>query len=177
MTISMEEFAKLIKEIVEEEEQDLKYSDEYFEKSASTPSVYEILEKMGKSTKKVVQLSNKSGSIDVTNMKKEEISRYLNTRNEFKVGDFIIHVDNGSKENHINIHILETQRKTASGFPCNMLVKKDVIHDKRFASCPWLSYFYGNYGVTRKTAYDIPVEELMNIIKWVKAINKMTAFL
>jgi len=172
MTISMEEFLKLIKEVMEEEE-NLKEDDE-----AWIPSTSKILEKYNKSKKNLS--SNKSGSIDVTNMKKDEILKYIKIRNEFKVGDFIIHVSDGSKEDHVNIHILENQRKTASGFPCNMLVKKDVIKDKRFSSCPWISYFYYNckYGKTsRRTAIDVPVEEIINIIKWVKAINKMTAFL
>jgi len=177
MTISMEEFLKLINEIVEEEERDSKFSDEYFEEGTSLPSVFEILNKMKDPPKKAVQLSNKSGTIDVENMKNNEILRHVKTKNEFKVGDFIIHVSDGSKVDHVNIHILENQRKTASGFPCNMLVKKNVISDKRFASCPWLSYFSGKYGVPRRTAYDVPTEEIINIIKWVKAINKMTAFL
>lgn len=125
-------------------------------------------------------LSKKTRSIDVTNMKKNEIMSYINTRSEFTIGNFIVHVDEGDKEDHVNIHILENQYKTASGFPCNMLVKKDIVADKRFSSCPWLPYFYHNskYGsVPRKTAYDVPIDEIINIIKWIKAINKMTAFL
>lgn len=175
MTISMEEFLKLIKEVVEEEEKYLKYDEPEEDTLDYSTAVAELLKKHNRAKK--VLLSKKSGSIDVTNMKRNEILTHIKTKSEFTIGNFIVHVDNGDKEDYVNIHILENQHKTASGFPCNMLVKKDVVRDKRFSSCPWLSYFSSKHGSPRRTAYNVPAEEIINIIKWIKAINKMTAFL
>jgi hypothetical protein len=53
-----------------------------------------------------------------------------------------------------------------------MSYKMDFFRDNRFSNCPWLSYFNSS-----GRAHDIPADTVVNIIKHMQMIQRLTAFL
>jgi len=128
-----------------------------------------------------VHLVNKDGTIDLITAKKDKVRKVLL---EYKyanlaIGNFLIRITNyHGKPNSktgadisLDISLYQKVSRTPNGGPCNMLNKFDVFRDSRFEGRPWLTHFNG-YG-----AHKVPLETMVDIIRWIQVIQNLTAFL
>lgn len=67
---------------------------------------------------------------------------------------------------------MERRFRTPSGNPCNMDYRINLHKDNRFTNRPWLNEF-GPQG----EADDVPIETVVDIIRWLQALKRMNAFL
>lgn len=120
------------------------------------------------------------GVIDVLKYRKEQIRDAIYKCMNLQVGEFIIHIRryNGHpKDKQLNgpltldINLMQERYRTPSGAPCKMQYTFNPFLDNRFTNQPWLTYF------DRGWAKDIPVETMVDIIRWMQALRRMTAFL
>jgi len=117
-----------------------------------------------------------NGVIDATNLRKSEIKKAIGQSKNIKVGNFTIRLvdfygrgplDKGT----LSLRIYEKRTQTPTGQPCNMDYDAELHKDDRFNGRPWLSYFEGSYG------REIPIDTIVDIVKWMQVIKKLTAFL
>jgi len=131
--------------------------------------------------KKKMHLVNKDGSVDLTAAKKEKVKEILLNYKyaNLQIGDFLIritkyHGEPGQKGALITLDVAVYQYsyRTLSGAPCKMLNKLNLSKDVRFTNRPWLSYFasWGDIG------YNIPIDVMVDIIRWCQAVKKLSAF-
>jgi hypothetical protein len=119
------------------------------------------------------------GKIDATHLKKDTLKKAIEKCQQITVGEFMIHLtgtdtDEQTKFHTYNFYIYETKHQTASGRPCNIQSKVDVLKDDRFEKRPWLNYF-NRYGT--RIAQKVPENILIDIVRWLQAITKLPAFL
>lgn len=123
------------------------------------------------------------GIIDVTKFRKDKIQEALYKCMSIQVGEFLIRIDTyhgypdkfGKGTNlTMDIEVWKKQYKTLSGNPCNMDFKMDWSKDNRFFGRPWLQLFAGG---TSCSANDVPVETVIEIVRWMQALKRMNAFL
>ena len=121
------------------------------------------------------------GVIDVLKCRKEQIRDAIYKCMNLQVGEFLIHIRsyNGhpkDKQLHgpltLNINVMQERTKTPSGAPCKMQYDFDLFQDNRFAGCDWISRFNA-----RGYAQDVPIEIVVDIIRWMQALRRMNAFL
>lgn len=165
MNMSKEEYLKLLQDLDGDVGSDLPV-DSWF------PSVSPAKEKMLKS-------KMFAGTTDCLELKREQILAAIKDNCNLKVGPFSIKVRGYyfSEKNEkpiMTIDIYERKSKTPTGHPCNMDYKLDVYSDKRFIGRPWLELF--NNG-RQGTATNVPIETVVDIIKWLQALKKLTVFL
>ncbi len=172
-SLTDKEYMELCLKLVDEQYDDA--LDEYdIENMEWIPSEPEI--------KKHIPRPDTYGMIDLTNVLstkiKEEILKCANIR----VGNFKMTIArfNGvpSQEGSklcADFGIKEVRTKTPSGVPCGpggMEYPADVLKDSRFKGRPWLKYFKdGSY------AHNVPIDTVVEIIRWLQALKKLTAFL
>jgi len=113
--------------------------------------------------------------VDATNLRKEKIRNALTMFSNIKVGNFLIRVRNYSADlldkGVFSITIYERRYKTSTGNPCNMDVPAKLSEDDRFSGRSWLTYFDGAHGE------NIPIDIIIDIVRWMQAIKKLSAFL
>jgi len=122
-----------------------------------------------------------SGTMDLTDARKEKINTALANASNFKVDHFLVKV----KRNQLNpktnsltlnptldIELYEERFKTPSGNPCRMTYRLDIGKDSRFTQCKWANYFGAG-----STARNVPKEVFIDIIRWMQALKRLTAFL
>lgn len=118
-----------------------------------------------------------NGTTDLTNIKSDKIKENLLLSQNFKVGKFLIKIKKWNTaynlDDGVDISIYEdTKDQTASGKIFATLKKVDVIKDNRFKGRLWISQFdrfqSGN-GITYST--------LIDIVRWLQAMTKLTCFL
>lgn len=178
MNISKEEYLQLIEQYANEQyggEQDL--SDTYdISEDAWMPAESPNKENMLRALN-----SNRSGSADLTNVRKDKIQEALYKCTNIKVDSFLVRIERYSGEPDkfgkgvnltMDISIWEERYKTPSGNPCRLTCRMNLHKDDRFENRPWLHQFS-----QAGTACDIPVETVVDIIKWMQAIKRMSAFL
>jgi len=121
------------------------------------------------------------GMIDVLNYRKEQIRDAIYKSMNLQVGEFIIHIrryGGHPKDKQLygplvlDIDVMQEKLKTPSGSPCKMSYRFDLFQDNRFAKQPWITHF--NAG---GSARDIPVETVVEIVRWMQALRRMNAFL
>lgn len=117
-----------------------------------------------------------NGVIDCTNMRSNDIKTVISKTKNIKVGNFLIKINDYYGEDpiikrNLSIEVYERLYKTPTGQPCNMDFKVDLTMDSRFAGRPWLTYFNGSW------AKDIPIENIIDIIRWMQVLKKLTCFL
>lgn len=121
---------------------------------------------------------NHNGMMDLTHVHSSKIREEIFKCGNLKVGDFKIIIDHysgvpsqeGAKLS-CSLQVLGHQSRTMNGMPCNMDNGIDLKRDNRFNGRPWLKYFTGSY------AYNVPIDTVVDIVRWLQAIKKMTAFL
>jgi hypothetical protein len=118
----------------------------------------------------------KFGTLDASNLKREEIRLKLKNCQQIIINDFMICVKENpaskivSKEPVYTIIIYETIRKTLTGNPCNIQKKLNTAADDRFNKCSWARIFDYN-GVATNIKEDL----FLDIIKWLKAAGNLIA--
>lgn len=163
MTITKEEYLKLIEEVYKE-------SDCFDEQ----PKIDDIVWMPSESPIKR-KIPIRYGSIDATNLKRDDIKKAILNRQQITVGNFLIFIKN-EENNLLDICIYETKYKTNTGRPCKMQCKINFLKDSRFEKRPWIHHFIkNNYNL--KSASDITKETLEEIIRWLQAITKLPAFI
>lgn len=124
--------------------------------------------------------ANAYGSIDLTNVKKEKIIEALYKCTNLKIGNFLIKItrysgqpdkNNQGPDLTMDVSIWEDKFKTPSGNPCKMTYRVNFKKDTRFDTRPWAKLF-GNGSASK-----VPNETVIDIIRWMQALNRMTAFL
>jgi hypothetical protein len=143
----------------------------------------------GESPLKEKMLGPRNGAIDVTKYKKESIKEALYKSTNLQVGDFTLKIEryNGRPgrfesikpiqiDLSMNIAIWERKYKTPTGNPCKMDYRLDLHKDNRFVNKPWLTFF-ANSGLGTGKAVDVPVDTVVDIIRWLQALKRLTAFL
>jgi hypothetical protein len=171
--ISKEEYLRLLEELANEED--------YGEDQEDT-SVPEDSWIWGESpNKEKIKKLQYQSVIDVTKFKKDKIQDALYKTSTIQCHEFTIKIaayhgrpEKVTSNNDLSMDIVvwEKRYKTPSGNPCNMDFKKDFFKDNRFSNRPWLTYFSAN-----GSADDIPVKTVVEIIRWMQGIKRMTAFL
>ena len=171
--ISKEDYLKLLEEL--SKEQDNPYDIETYPipEDAWIPAESSAKEKM--------KPPNNTGTVDLINYKKDKIQDALYKFTNIRVGKYLIRIHNyngypdkkGKGANlSLDIEVWETAYTTPSGAPCKMDYNKNFHKDNRFRGKPWLHYFtVGGW------ACDIPVETVVDVIKWLQTVQKLSAFL
>jgi hypothetical protein len=176
--ITKEEYWNLIQSVLKEEN----YNDvSEKEKSESIEELFNIPEKL-------IKLN-----IDATNIDQKIIKEKLPLCKSIIIGNFMIQILNEDvKDIEYNICIYETITKTASGIPCKIQQRMNILKDNRFANCPYLKYFSKNSKSyinpmrsfstivcqpLRAEGTNIPENDLLCIIKWLKIVTKLPAFI
>jgi hypothetical protein len=175
--ISKEEYLKLIESAQIDEEDTM---DDYsnIPESAWIPAESPAKDQMNRA-----RAANSHGVIDVLKYKKEQIKDALYKCINLQVGEFIIHVEEYHGRPNIkktaplaeltmDVSIMQERYQTPSGAPCKMAYKMDFFRDNRFATRPWLTYFNSN-----GAAHNIPVDTVVDIVRWMQALRRMNAFL
>lgn len=171
MTISKEDYIKLLESIVKEQYGD-NSEDEDIEFVPFTEEI-EIKERF--------QPPNPNTFIDLTNLKKDRIIPSIMKFSNLRICKFLIKITdyntgeilNTGTPKWVSFTLYEEQLKKHIGNVNNMWVQIRPQEDDRFENRPWLSYFYKNSW----TAKDMPLETVMDVVRWIRAIDKMKAFL
>lgn len=164
MNIDKEEYLKLLSEL-DEPAEDIS-DDSWF--YADPPA-----------KEKMLKARAFSGSMDCTNFKREQILKAIKSNCNLQVGPFSIrirgfyHSEKADKA-YMSIDLFEKKTKTPTGHPCNMDYKVDVMKDNRFEGRPWAELFNNH---RQGTAINVPIETVVEIVKWLQALKKLTAFL
>jgi hypothetical protein len=167
--LTNEEYLALCQKLVDQQYNDA--VDDYdISKMEWIPAESEAKEKMLK--------VNHSGMIDLTHVRSTKIKEEIFKCGNLKIGDFKIIISHfsgiPSQEGSnlcCNLRIMTHQSRTMNGMPCNMDFDANLKKDSRFNGRPWLKYFGNGYGD------NIPIDTLVEIVRWLQAIKKMTAFL
>jgi len=116
--------------------------------------------------------------INLTTAKLDEINEKIFIFNNLQIAQFKIYINryNGvpsSKGTTMTTDIIcyEQKLKTPSGMPCKMEFPINFVSDNRFNNKSWITYFNGN------KAHNIPIEKLIDIIRWFQALDKLSAFI
>jgi len=174
-SISKEEYLKLLEELTDQqydsdEDEPLNPPDEAWI-WADPPA------------KEKIRIHNHHGVVDVTKCRKDSIQEALYKCMNIKVGDFLIKIEryHGYPDKFgkgvdltMDIEVWEKKYKTPSGNPCNMDFRMDWSKDNRFFGRKWLQWF--DNGIS-SSAQNVPVDTVVDIIRWMQAIKKMGAFL
>lgn len=131
--------------------------------------------------KKKIQEPTNAGAADVTKVKKDQIMDCLKKFRNIKVGNFLVkitkyHTDESGDftKGMVDLYIYEEKSKTASGQPTKMHNKINLAKDDRFDSRPWLSHS-NRYNPEYLTK--VPMETVLDIVRWLQGIHRMSAFL
>jgi hypothetical protein len=172
-SLTDKEYMELCLKLVEEQYDDA--IDDYdIDKMEWIPSEPEI--------KKNIPKPDTWATIDLTNVLSTKIKEEILKCTNIRVGSFKVRIAryNGvpSQEGSklcADLEIKEIRTKTPSGAPCGpsgVEYSADVLKDSRFKGRPWLKYFKdGSY------AHNVPIDTVVEIIRWLQALKKLTAFL
>lgn len=126
------------------------------------------------------ELTIPNGIVDLTTVKKDQIKDLIFKSNTIKVYDFTIRITlfhgesspSTGSELTVDVHLYHNIYKTPlSGKPCSMTIPFNINKDGRFKGRPWLTYFQGPNG------RNIPIDVLVEIVRWIQVVKKLPAFL
>lgn len=161
-----QEYLELLQKLVDDQ-YDEAIDDYDIKEMEWIPSEPEIVKKKKKAV-------NHNISVDLTNVKSTQLAREVNRAGNIKVGNFKIIVREYHEDGYqltCDLRVVAHQSKTMNGFPCNMDTDVNLAGDSRFKGRPWLSYFEYN------RAENVPIETVVEIVRWMQAIKKLSAFL
>lgn len=101
--------------------------------------------------------------IDLTDTKGTKLTEKIQQSNNIKIGKFILKVQR--KYDKIDVSIYEN-------FKSGRLSKIDVLKDNRFKTTSWSKHFN-----SFKIGKDVPAEQIVDIARWLQAVEKIGAFL
>ena len=127
--------------------------------------------------KKKREKANTSGMIDLTEVKSNTIKPQLFKCTNLKVGLFKLRIghcndDEPDDKAAFSIEAWEERHKTPNGMPCKIDFPMIFAKDSRFRDRPWLKHF-GSGSI----AYRVPADTLVEIIRWLQVVKKLSAFL
>jgi hypothetical protein len=165
-----QEYLDLIQKLVDQQYDDAT-NDYDIENMEWIPDESEIQEKIIR--------ANYNGVIDLTKTKSSKIKEELLKCANLKVGNFKFMIDryfdtpsaDGFKT-VINLRFWEHKNKTDSGNPCSIDYPLIFYKDSRFNGRAWVKYF--NHG---SSAVNVPIDTVVEIVRWLQAMGKLTAFL
>ncbi len=162
---SPEEFLKLLQDIINEQEDD----DTYRRDEVITNDYLNQYEPPSKKFQ-----VNDAGILDLTKCKRENIEEELFKCTNIKVGNFTFKIKKYSMTTDpltMDIRIFEDKTRTPSGNPCKMTYPVNIKTDTRFKESYWSPLF-----TAQNSAFNVPVETAIDIIKWLQAASKFVAF-
>jgi hypothetical protein len=174
-SFSHKDYLRLLEELTDQQ-----YDDDSYDIISEIPEESWMPE-VSSAKEKMLRSLNANKTINITNFKKDQIQDALYQNTNIQVGNFLIKIQryNGypDKTNQItnltmDISVYEKQFKTMSGFPCNMDLDLNIHKDNRFIGRTWLSLFNSYNG-----ARNIPASTVVEIVRWMQALKRMTAFL
>ena len=129
--------------------------------------------------KKKIHQANTAGMIDLTHVKSTKIKEELLKCTNLKVGNFKVRIKryNGVPSHQgiqmtVDMEVWEERNQTPSGRPCKIDFPMLFYKDNRFLGRPWVKYFnQGNF------ATNVPIDTAVEIVRWLQALKKLTAFL
>lgn len=170
-SFSNKDYLDLIQQLVDQQYDDA-VEDYDIDNMEWIPAEPEIKEKMMK--------VNRSGMIDLTHVKSNKIKEEIHKCGNIRIGNFKIIISryNGTPSQQgaqlcCDLHIMGNRNKTMNGMPCNMDYDVDVKKDSRFNNQSWLKYF----DQSPSYADNVPVDVVVDIVRWLQGIHKLTAFL
>lgn len=128
--------------------------------------------------KQKIHQANNAGTIDLTHVKSSKIKEEILKCSNLRVGAFKVRVvryngvpsKNGAQM-ALSLKVWEERNQTPSGMQCQMDYPMHFNKDNRFDGRPWLKYFQDN------TAHNVPIDTVVEIVRWLQAVHKLTAFL
>lgn len=129
--------------------------------------------------KQKIHQASSAGMIDLTTVKSSKIKEEILKCTNLRVGSFKIRIKryNGVPSQQgmqmtVDMEVWEERTKTPSGMPCKIDYPMIFVKDNRFINRPWLKYFdQGNFGT------NIPIDTAVEIVRWMQAVKKLSAFL
>lgn len=120
-----------------------------------------------------------SGMIDLTGVKSSQIKERLFRGTFFRVGAFKVRITrynavpskNGSQLT-ADVSIWEEKHQTPSGFPCKMDYPMCPDRDDRFSEKAWAKKYWNG----TSSAHNMPIDAVVEVIKWLGAVKKIGAF-
>jgi hypothetical protein len=168
--ISKNDYLKLLQEYVDQQYDDA--IDDYNIEEMEWMNEPEI--KM-----KVIQ-ANSNGTIDLTEVKADKIKDELFKCTNLKIGTFKIRINryHGLPSNDgslivMNLEVWEEKKHTPNGHPCKIDFPLIFHKDTRFIGRNWVTKYFDKKSV----AYNVPVETVIEIVRWMQAVTKLSAFL
>ena len=163
-----EEYLALCTKLLEEQ-YDEALDDYNIEDMEWTPSETEVKVKREK--------ANSNGMIDLSEVKSNLIKPQLFKCTNFKVGFFKLRISHfNEKESDdkavFSVEVWEERHKTPNGMPCKIDFPMVFAKDTRFKDRPWLKHFQGG-----SFAYQMPIDTLVEVIRWMQIVKKLSAFL
>jgi hypothetical protein len=128
--------------------------------------------------KQKMKLKEAGGFCDLTNVKKNKMKDFIVKSGGIRVGQFVAKIikseytDNQMKDLVLDLTLYEEKYKTALGNPAVLLNKIDPIKDYRFSKCQWVIHWNGF-----QTGKKIPIDTVLDIVRWLQGIRKLTAFI
>ncbi len=169
-SLTDQDYLELIQKLVDQQYDDA-VDDYNIDKMEWVPSEPEIKEKIHK--------SNTSGLIDLTNVKSSKLKEEILKCTNLKVGPFKVRIKryNGVPSQQgmqmtVDMEVWEERTQTPSGRPCRIDYPMFFYKDSRFKGRAWLKYFnQGNFGT------NVPIDTAVEIVRWMQAVKKLSAFL
>jgi|SRR5579859_998697 len=108
---------------------------------------------------------------DVSHSSEKELRDNLHLYTNLRIYNYLLIIKkyHGRTEENISLDLAlwHIVNHTLSGIPCNMTIPCNLQKDHRFIDKPWISLF--NQSGKAKC---VPFETVIDIIKWIKIINK-----
>lgn len=158
-SFNQQEYLALVQQLT-----DLQYQDDEPEAIATEwiPSTSPLKEKV------LGSISNKI--IDLTDIKSVDIKNLISQSTRFKIGLYTLQIKINASSKSGSISIWEEKSKTPNGMPCKVDYPLAIKRDTRFANCQWSKHFGGH------CAYNVPVDVIVEIIRWLQVSLKISAF-
>src|SRR5208283_297708 len=169
--MSKEEYLRLLQDYVDRQYDDA-IDDYNIEEMEWIPAEPEI-------EKKTVK-ANTNGTIDLTDVKSDKIREELFKCTNLRVGKFKIRINryqglptpDGSQV-AMNLEVWEERSQTPNGHPCKIDFPVVFHKDKRFIGKPWVAKYFNNRGI----CHNVPTDVVVEVVRWMQALKKLTAFL
>lgn len=155
---SLESFKNLILEVFEEENNE--FSD--VEPGHWIPAESEFAKKIDE--QKLNKIYN--GIQDFTDVKMTDLSKKIEFSNNIRIGLYLIRISKRHPDKTFDLFIY--YHKTDK-----IVEKLDPTKDKRFNKAKWVSYFKNG----TKNATKVSDTDLVDMIKWLKAADRLKAFI
>lgn len=127
---------------------------------------------------KIPKLNNR-GMIDLTNVKSSKLKEEILKCGNLRVGNFkVVLTHYHQVPSHtgaqfcVDLEVREEKTKTPSGQDCRVDFRADLLKDSRFKGRPWLKYF-----TSGSCGSNIPIDTVVEIVRWMQAVKKLSAFL